>query len=138
MRLVDPLIREHGFILRKVNMLALNKLDLKDAVDFFKTYADKCHHGKEEDILFKALLQKGKFVDIVNELMEEHKQARLLVADLANKIPEIVSLYKSHIAKETKALFLHVDPCFSEEEKQKMLTDYLDFDKNFDKLKYEI
>ena len=25
------------------------------AVDFIRTYADRCHHGKEEDLLFKAL-----------------------------------------------------------------------------------
>ena len=28
------------------------------AVDFIHTYADRCHHGKEEDILFKALAAK--------------------------------------------------------------------------------
>jgi hemerythrin-like domain-containing protein len=31
------------------------------AVDFFRTYADKYHHGKEEGILFKGLAQKKLF-----------------------------------------------------------------------------
>jgi len=34
-------------------------------VDFFKTYADRCYHGKEEDILFKKLATKN--------LKQDHK-----------------------------------------------------------------
>jgi hemerythrin-like domain-containing protein len=29
------------------------------AVDFIRVYADRTHHGKEEDILFRTLRQKG-------------------------------------------------------------------------------
>jgi len=28
------------------------------AVDFIRTYADRCHHGKEEDIRFRELKKK--------------------------------------------------------------------------------
>ncbi len=27
--------------------------------DFIRTYADRCHHGKEEEIFFRALREKG-------------------------------------------------------------------------------
>lgn len=30
-----------------------------EVVFFLKTFADKCHHGKEENYLFKALVKKG-------------------------------------------------------------------------------
>ena len=30
-----------------------------ELVNFLKIFADKCHHGKEEDILFKELENKG-------------------------------------------------------------------------------
>lgn len=44
-------------------------------VDFFRVYADRTHHGKEEDILFrelnkKALSQKDR--QLMKELIEEH------------------------------------------------------------------
>jgi len=32
---------------------------LKSIVEFMRIYADKCHHGKEEDLLFPALSDKG-------------------------------------------------------------------------------
>ena len=28
-------------------------------LEFFRTFADRCHHGKEEDCLFPLLEQKG-------------------------------------------------------------------------------
>jgi len=28
-------------------------------VDFFRTYADSTHHGKEEDILYRDLIKKA-------------------------------------------------------------------------------
>jgi hemerythrin-like domain-containing protein len=33
--------------------------DPKANIDFLKEFADKCHHGKEEGILFPALEQAG-------------------------------------------------------------------------------
>lgn len=32
---------------------------LDTAIDFFKTYADRCHHGKEEGVLFRELSTKS-------------------------------------------------------------------------------
>ncbi|HEY1405961.1 MAG TPA: hemerythrin domain-containing protein, partial [Spirochaetota bacterium] len=57
-------------------------------VDFIKTYADRTHHGKEEDILFARLAEKKMSPEdekIMNELVEEHVQAR-------SKVKEIVGL----------------------------------------------
>jgi len=55
------------------------------AVDFFRTYADRTHHGKEEDILFKLL--ESKMLDeahtaTMEELREEHEYARATVGRL--------------------------------------------------------
>ncbi|MBP6964949.1 MAG: hemerythrin domain-containing protein [Armatimonadetes bacterium] len=33
--------------------------DVEQIVDFLKTFADRCHHGKEEDLLFPALESAG-------------------------------------------------------------------------------
>jgi hemerythrin-like domain-containing protein len=38
---------------------SLNEQDARDAASFFRAFADKCHHGKEGDLLFPALEAKG-------------------------------------------------------------------------------
>ena len=51
-------------------------------VDFIKTYADKTHHGKEEDILFKDLSEKRMTDEddkLMKELIEEHLFGRRCV-----------------------------------------------------------
>ena len=65
-------MREHRVIERVIallrdelgNIARTGKVDLPlldFAIDFFKTYADRCHHGKEEDILFRELKKKPLF-----------------------------------------------------------------------------
>ena len=73
---------------KHVAMAETEKLDLNFVVvttDFFRTYADRCHHGKEEDILFRELARKNlSEIDkkTMQELIEEHKHARKTVTDL--------------------------------------------------------
>ena len=66
---VEILINEHRLIERFVklvkneteNIIETQKVNpnfIVIAVDFFKTYADRYHHGKEEGILFQGLSQK--------------------------------------------------------------------------------
>jgi hemerythrin-like domain-containing protein len=92
-------------------------------VDFFRSYADRCHHGKEEDILFRELSKKqlseqhGK---IMNELIQEHCIARKTVGRLEKAknershtelrlvLSELIGLYPPHIEKEDKHFFYPV------------------------------
>jgi hemerythrin-like domain-containing protein len=72
---------------KHVAMAETEKLDLNFVVvttDFFRTCADRCHHGKE-DILFSELARKNlSEIDkkTMQELIEEHKHARKTVRDL--------------------------------------------------------
>jgi len=53
------------------------------AVDFIRTYADRCHHGKEEDILFRDLGAKKLTDDhrrTMEDLVEEHRFGRKVTA----------------------------------------------------------
>ena len=65
MKPIGPLMREHRLIERMVAVLSkeITKLEnrgepdlhlLMTAVDFFRIYADRTRHGKEEDILLKT------------------------------------------------------------------------------------
>ena len=64
-----PLMIEHRLIERMLEIIkrvltkieAQNQIDplfVDTAVDFIKVYADRTHHGKEEDILFRELDNK--------------------------------------------------------------------------------
>jgi hemerythrin-like domain-containing protein len=58
---------------------------LEAATDFLRTYADRCHHGKEEDILFRLLAEKDldpELADDMAGLIEDHTFARTVTGRL--------------------------------------------------------
>ena len=136
-----------------------NPIFIDTAVDFIRVYADRTHHGKEEDILFRDL---GK-VDlspnhkkIMNELVEEHIWARIrvsklvdaknqyvkgnnqVVEEIINLIGELVDFYPKHIEKEDKHFFIPVMKYFSTDEQNNMLREFWDFDKTLIHEKYKM
>ena len=92
MKPIGALMKEHRLIERMVALLGeelrktsqTNKADpafINIATDFFRTYADRTHYGKEEDILFRDLAKKNlspEHIEIMNELTKEHVLARSL------------------------------------------------------------
>ena len=120
------------------------------ALDFIRTYADKFHHGKEEDVFFELLLTKRLAVQdrkYIHELIEEHKQGRKRAKDLEsakqsylngsksgiNKIREcmnwLVKFYPKHIKKEDAYFFSLYKTYLNDKEQDKMLLDFLKFNK---------
>jgi hemerythrin-like domain-containing protein len=155
-----PLMIEHRLIEKMIAILKSGLADIEakktfnpsfieKAVDFFRTYADRTHHGKEEDILFKALAEKkmsAAHKALLDELIREHVFARQKVKDLreaaqrfskdAGAIKDIIdniralaSFYPAHIQKEDKRFFLPVMGYLTEKEKDKMLKDFEQFDR---------
>jgi hemerythrin-like domain-containing protein len=159
---VGPLMIEHRLIERMVSLLEKELYNIEtskkanqeliySAVDFFRTYADKTHHGKEEDILFKELDRKPLKLEhrkIMDELLEEHVIARqnvkgLLEAnqkyskgeshallDISTHLKKLAKLYPAHIQKEDQRFFIPVMDYFSAKEQEDMLKAFLDFDKS--------
>jgi hemerythrin-like domain-containing protein len=121
------------------------------AADFIRTYADRCHHGKEEDILFRELAGK-KLIDehrrTMEELMEEHRWGRKTTARLveANKrymrgereamsavtdcLRSLVQFYPKHIEKEDRHFFIPCMDYFTETEQQDILKEEWEFDRS--------
>ena len=162
---VAPLMIEHRVIERMVRLLrkpleADNAVDpafVDEVVDFMRSYADRTHHGKEEDILFKKLEAKGITGDLertMRELIEEHKIARAGVRELAQlnlslaqgdrsvlpRMREVLGilaeLYPRHIEREDKHFFLPAMQLLTQEEKDKMLADFAEFDRQMIHEKY--
>lgn len=87
-----------------VNLMEKNDISFEDyakSVEFIKTYADKRHHQKEEQVLFKAMLENlGKMADnLINHAMiVEHNLARLYVWELEDAL----NAYKQQATVELK------------------------------------
>lgn len=92
------------------------------AVEFFRGFADGCHHAKEEDCLFPALERAGLPTQggPVGIMLEEHEQGRAYIREIARgneeDTPEArkrlvdhgwgyVQLLRAHILKENEILF---------------------------------
>ena len=104
--------------------------DFSEVVAFLKTFADKCHHGKEEKHLFQALLRKG----IRNEggpvgaMLAEHDQGRGFIAQMSRSLEnkdiqsfsqaaaQYRDLLRSHIGRENNVLFHLADGVLGEQE----------------------
>jgi hemerythrin-like domain-containing protein len=132
----EVLSNEHRLILTVLDRIeeAAERLDdgkaispefFLDAAEFIAGFADKCHHGKEEDILFVALTTKHMPRDSgpVAVMLQEHDEGRRYTAGIrsaaeqtkagdASAADEIVhnalnyvQLLRQHIFKEDNVLF---------------------------------
>jgi len=154
-----PMI-EHRLIERIIPILnnELERIDTRATVDQpildsavdFRIYADRCHNGKEEDILFRDLKKKtpseGHGV-ILHELFDEHALARRLTSQLAatdethstgNKehmdgmranLEALTKLYHTHIEKEDRRFFIPCMEYFTKQEQDLMLQEFYEFDR---------
>ena len=147
-RMID-VMREELKIFEKEQKLDPEFVEI--TVDFIRTYADRCHHGKEEDILFRELGEK-KLTDehrrTMEELVEEHRWGRKTTARLvdANQrymhgdrnamstvidcLKSLVQFYPKHIEKEDKHFFIPCMDYFTETEQQSVLREEWEFDRN--------
>ena len=61
-------------------------VELQSFVDWLRRYADALHHGKEEDVLFPAMVASGMPGDAgpIGVMLEQHDEGRRLVSRLAD------------------------------------------------------
>ena len=113
---------------------------LLGVVEFMRTFADKCHHGKEEELLFPTLAHKGVPTQgcPIGVLTAEHARGRALTKELAEaaeaypsgepaareavvkSLRGIAALYPNHIWKEDYLLFPMTEKVLSVEEQQSL------------------
>jgi hemerythrin-like domain-containing protein len=136
----------------------IDPLFVDAAVDFVRVYADRTHHGKEEEILFRDLGSRDlSDVDrrLMDELVEEHKLGRRTVAELeaaatgyrqgdAGLLPRIIEklrflagFYPKHIEKEDRVFFPASMEYFDQAERDAMLAEMWEFDRGMIHEKYK-
>ncbi|MBI3484582.1 MAG: hemerythrin domain-containing protein [Acidobacteria bacterium] len=120
---------------------------LDNLLEFFRQFADRCHHGKEEDLLFPLLEKKGmsRGGGPIGVMLMEHDQGRGLVGQMATAGKEYATgdsqaglrwaaaaadyagLLREHIAKENEVLFVMAERMLTPAEQQELA---LAFNKN--------
>jgi hemerythrin-like domain-containing protein len=158
---IGALMTEHRLIQRVVGDMERMIADMEEnmhvdseavdvVLDFFRTYADRCHHGKEEDILFARLAEKDLAPEheaMMNDLVEGHRYARRINKEIteANRayvggtltalaaihkgFRALVKFYPEHIELEDHSFFKPAMEYFSAEERDQIEHDFEQFDR---------
>ncbi len=140
------LVEEHTLILQALDALERKIAQVEGgapadpayfqkAVEFLRTFADKCHHGKEEHLLFKTMVERGfpREAGPIAVMLHEHDVGRAFVRGLAEAAASaaadpaaarrmiengrgFIQLLRAHIDKENSILFPMADNLLSPED----------------------
>ncbi|NLW43810.1 MAG: hemerythrin [Syntrophomonadaceae bacterium] len=141
MKATQQLIDEH----RAVNLMLkifdhvltkpdINLEDVEQIIGFLKGFVDRCHHGKEEDLLFPELVRHGMSESggPIGQMLYEHQTGRSYIADMEKAVQSLKNgeaeaaqqlieagrqyrdLLVSHIEKENQVLFKMADNLLDE------------------------
>ena len=144
MKATEQLRNEHEGIKVMLNILEqicrqletdgnLNKEHFDGILEFLKVFVDKCHHGKEEDLLFPALIAAGVPKDgPIAVMLQEHQMGRNYIKAMSDTYNvylggdkpsykavgqnafSYISLLRNHIDKENNVLFMMADSLLSD------------------------
>jgi len=113
-------------------------------LDFFRNFADRCHHAKEEDLLFVKMQERGIPVagGPIAVMLHEHNEGRQRVKAVAEALPRAASgdasaiasvtdnlsayvqLLRAHIGKEDNILYPMADRVFTPEDQQALAAEF--------------
>ncbi|MFN3761749.1 MAG: hemerythrin domain-containing protein [Anaerolineae bacterium] len=139
MRPTETLMHEHQIILTVLDAAArevrriqetgeVRAERLEQMVDFFRNFADRCHHAKEEKLLFVRMEERGmpREAGPIGVMLYEHDLGRGYVRAVAEALPHVgndpaarqavrenlaqyVQLLRDHIYKEDHILYPMAD-----------------------------
>jgi hemerythrin-like domain-containing protein len=113
----------------------------QEAIEFFRNFADRCHHGKEETHFFPAMEAKGFSRDQgpTGVMLREHDEGRSFIRGMSESLDgaaagdtdactkfvhnarSYLDLLREHIQKEDHCLFGMANQTFSDADQQKLL-----------------
>lgn len=109
-------------------------------IDFIRNFADKCHHAKEENLLFVRFEQRGipREGGPIGVMLAEHEKGRAHVRVVAEALPkaaqgdrhaaqavadnlmDYVLLLRAHIDKENNVLYPMGDRALTEDDQRSL------------------
>jgi hemerythrin-like domain-containing protein len=113
---------------------------LAGLLEFFRLFADRCHHGKEEVLLFPLLEKKGlpRQGGPIGVMLHEHDQGRGLIGEMAaaaeayaggdagagtrwaGAARQYSQLLREHILKENEVLLVMAEPLLTDDEQREL------------------
>lgn len=155
MRTIQELMKEHNNITIMLEILekACEKFKsdpkgtvehLEQIIDFFGDFGDKCHHSKEEDLLYAALKKSGVItanhvdgivvISTIASMIKDHERARIYIDDMREALAKyhtensfsidhfvkeansFIAFQRQHINTEDKVLYPLASSHLSEKE----------------------
>lgn len=160
MKPTDILKNEHRQIERMLDVLEINANKLMkgenispqfflDAVKFLQIFADRCHHNKEEKLLFPEMSKYGIPVEggPIGMMLLEHEEGRgyvrnlkdaatkysagdsTLTSDICRDATAFIHLLRAHIQKEDQILFMMADVHIPESEQHALMHEFTNEEK---------
>ncbi len=152
MKPTEVLSNEHKLILKILDVMEViasgaarkSRVDIEDAravVEFLRTFADRCHHGKEENHLFPAMEAAGfsRQHGPIAVMLAEHDLGRAHVRGMAAAVERVaageknawnefaqhatsyIALLREHIFKEDNVLFQMADQVLGKAEQERLM-----------------
>lgn len=109
------------------------------AVKFIRTFADECHHGKEEDLLFKTMVDRGFPLQggPIAVMLSDHEAGRAYIREMAEASAAVgqdpaaagkivrsgrayIQMLRPHIDKENMILYAMADNLLSPQDQTKL------------------
>ena len=152
------LMAEHELILEALDALekkvaaiqtgaAPDHVYFEKAVAFLRGFADRCHHGKEEDLLFKRMAERGIPVQggPIAVMLSEHQAGRAFIRGIAEGAAKLgtdppattqiaenargyVDLLRAHSGKENNILFPMADRVLGPEDQAHLSKEFERFE----------
>ncbi len=120
----------------------------RKVIDFIRNYADKFHHAKEEDILFKEFVKCAEegcvHCNPVEQMLIEHDIGRRAVRKIEQGLDEknlkkvkegaleYSNIIREHIFKEDNIMYPMADDAISKEVQEKILKKFKEIEKERD------
>lgn len=115
---------------------------LRELISFFRNYADKFHHYKEEEVLFPEMNRKNELLKngLIKEMFDNHADFREMLGSievhLNNKnfaladqqLLEYTEKLLDHIAVENDEVFQMAEALFTPDELEKINFRFADWD----------
>ena len=151
----ELLMHEHQIILMVLGAAEREAQSIQDTgqihtgkveqmVDLIRNFADRCHHAKEEDLLFVRLQERGMPAQggPIGVMLAEHAEGRRLVKAVAEALPDAAKgdppavaavrdnlvgytrLLRAHISKEDNVLYPMGDRILTPEDQQWLVKEF--------------
>jgi len=123
---------------------AVDAEKIEKMLDFIRNFADRCHHAKEEDLLFVRMQQRGMPADSgpIAVMLHEHEEGRARVRAVAAALPRAaqgdasattavttnllayIQLLRAHIDKEDNVLYPMADRLLTPQDQRALAEDF--------------